>query len=90
MDFSLYMESLSELMRSNPLLAVAAAIILLIAIYLRPKLFLGVLFFTLLVAGVLYAIFSLSSVGVSSKEKMLDRSVPRNSSYITKSMPWNF
>ena len=84
MDFAAIIDALmdqvSEIVHANPLLALAVVLILAYLIYRKPLLFLSVVVLGFILAGVLYLITSISSPGVSNKEKMIQkRSEPENS-----------
>ncbi len=59
--------------RDHVSVAVAAGIVLALLIYKKPKFFFTVLFFGLLLVGVLYMITYVSTAGVEHKEGMLSR-----------------
>jgi len=84
MDFTAIINNLtgwiSEFAKAQPLIAVAVLLILAYLMYRKPLFFFSVLTLGLVLAGVLYLIFSMSSPGISQKEKMIQKGkVPENS-----------
>lgn len=73
MDISEIMNSIAVFAKDNPIVAVAAALLLVFLIYLRPKLFLSLLFLALFLGGIFYLIMSMASSGVSQKGKLIDK-----------------
>ena len=71
MYFEDLIDRVTAFAQANPLIATIAGIVLVFAIYRRPKFFLIMLFFTLLLAGAFYFIMSLSSAGVAKKKNLL-------------------
>ncbi len=62
--------------KANPLIALAAAGIIILSFYRRPALSFFVLFVIVLLIGVYYVIMSMSSPAVSEKERLLKKSIP--------------
>jgi hypothetical protein len=84
MDFIAIIKDLtsriSEFAQANPLIALGVLLILAYLIYRKPLFFFSVLILGLVLAGVLYLILSLSTPGVSQKEKLIKKGrVPENS-----------
>lgn len=73
MDISEIINSIISFAKDNPIVAVAAALLLIFLIYLRPKLFLSLLFLALFLGGIFYLIMSMASSGVSQKGKLIDK-----------------
>lgn len=73
MDISEIINSIISFAKDNPIVAVAAALLLVFLIYLRPKLFLSLLFLALFLGGIFYLIMSMASSGVSQKGKLIDK-----------------
>lgn len=71
--FSSY-ESMFNYVMYNPLLGIAVLLLFALLIYKKPKIFLSVLAGVLLIAAILYFIFSLSDVGSVSKNKIINSS----------------
>jgi hypothetical protein len=71
MDFSVTLDFLIALMKENAYVFGLLGILLLFLLFRRPKIFFFVFFLSLLIAGVLYLISSLSDTGVHQKEKLL-------------------
>ncbi len=62
--------------KAHPLVALAAAGIIILSFYRRPALSFFVLFVIVLLIGVYYVIMSMSSPAVSEKERLLKKSIP--------------
>lgn len=73
MDISEIINSIISFAKDNPIVAVAAALLLVFLIYLRPKLFLSLLFLALFLGGIFYLIMSMASSVVSQKGKLIDK-----------------
>lgn len=73
MDISEIINSIISFAKDNPIVAVAAALLLVFLIYLRPKLFLSLLFLALFLGGIFYLIMSMASSGVSHKGKLIEK-----------------
>lgn len=71
MDFSVFTNDIASYAQNHTFIAILIAIGLLILLYKRPKLFFGMLFCGLLVAGLFYLITYVSGPGKESKEKLL-------------------
>ncbi len=80
MDISELINNIIAFLKDNPILAIVIGIALLFAGYRKPKLFFGVLFIILLLAGVIYLVLSMSSGGVSQKKKLLEKGLIPESS----------
>lgn len=59
--------------QENIYVAIALAVLFLLLLFRKPKIFFAVFFFAILLIGVLYLISTLSSVGVSQKEKLIHK-----------------
>lgn len=84
MDFTAIINDLTGLIASfaktQPLIALAVLLILAYLIYRKPLFFFSVLILGLVLAGVLYLILSMSTPGISKKEKLIkEGGLPENS-----------
>ncbi len=73
MNFSEIASSVISFSKDNPIIAVVVGLFLLFLLFRKPKLFLGLLFLSLILAGVLYFIMDISSTGKSEKGKMIEK-----------------
>ena len=73
MDFFGSINSIIAFFQNNLFIAIAAAILLVFLLYRKPKLFLTIFLIALFLSGVFYLISTLSSTGVSHKEKILQK-----------------
>jgi len=73
MDFFGSINSIIAFFQNNLFIAIVAAILLVFLLYRKPKLFLTIFFIALFLSGVFYLISTLSSTGVSHKEKILQK-----------------
>lgn len=71
MDFSGFMNDIISFAQNHTVIVIVLAIGLLIFLYRKPKLFFGMLFVGLLLAGLFYLIMSLSGPGKEKKEKLI-------------------
>jgi hypothetical protein len=71
LDFSEYMNDIVSFAQNHTVIVIVIAIGLLILLYRKPKLFFGMLFAGLLVAGLFYLIMYISSPGKEKKEKLI-------------------
>ena len=71
MDFSGFIDIFVSFAQSHPVLAIVLALCLLLLLYRRPKLFLGVLLLTVFLAGIYYMITSLDSTTSERKKGLL-------------------
>lgn len=69
MDFS----EITNLVTGNPLIAVGAAIVLLILIYLKPKIFLTLLIIVVLLGVIFRFIIGTTSSVAPQKERMIEK-----------------
>jgi hypothetical protein len=70
-DFSGFMNDISSFAQNHTVVVIVIAIGLLILLFRKPKLFFGMIFIGLLVAGLFYLIMSISSPGKEKKEKLI-------------------
>jgi len=75
MDFQAIIDTVVSFSKDNVLIAIAVGILLIFLLYRKPKLLFTIFFISLLLAGVFYLISNVSSVGVSHKEKMIDKKI---------------
>ncbi len=59
-------------LQTNTPIAIAAALLLVYLVFRKPKFFLTVFFIALLLAGLLYLVEGLSSIGVSHKKSLIN------------------
>ena len=62
---------ISDFAQANPLLSLAILLVLAYLVYRKPAFFFSVFILGLILVGVLYLIVSISTPGVSQKEKMI-------------------
>jgi len=74
MDLSPLIDSIVTLLGNNLLISIALAILLIIMLFRKPKLFFMIFFITLFLGAVLYMIFSVSSTAVSEKKALINKS----------------
>ena len=74
MDFSEIINSIIISLENNVPVAVAVALLLIILLFRKPKLFIMICFITLLLGIVLYVISDVSSIGVSQKQALIHKS----------------
>ena len=71
MDFSSYMDSIVTFAQSHTVIAIILALGLLIFMYRKPKLFLGVLFLGLFLAVLFYLITSIAGPASEQKKRLI-------------------
>ena len=71
MDFSGFMDSIVSFAQNNTVIAVVLALGLLFFMYRKPKLFFGLLFLGLFLAGLYYMITSMAGSGSEQKKRLL-------------------
>jgi len=74
MIFTELIDSFIAFFQDHLLLAIALAIILLILLFRKPKVFLTISAIVLLLLGILYLISNVSSTGITYKEKLISKS----------------
>ena len=84
MDFTAIINYLtgwiSEFAKAQPLIAVAVLLVLAYLMYRKPLFFFSIFILGLILVGVLYLILSMSSSGISQKEKLIKKGMePENS-----------
>lgn len=75
MDLAEIANSIVAFSKDNPVVAVAAAVLLVFLIYLRPKLFLSLMFLAVFLVGIYYLIMSMAGSGVSQKGRLIEKGV---------------
>jgi len=75
MDLSPLIDSIVTLLGNNLLISIALAILLIIMLFRKPKLFFMIFFITLFLGAVLYMIFSVSSTAVSEEKHLINESM---------------
>jgi len=70
-DFSGFMDSVVSFAQNNTVIAVVLALGLLFFMYRKPKLFFGLLFLGLFLAGLYYMITSIAGSGSEQKKRLL-------------------
>jgi hypothetical protein len=73
MDFWEIINSIIIFFQANLIITIAVAIILTFLLLRKTKLFFLILFIVLLLTGILYLVSTLSSSGLSRKERMLKK-----------------
>jgi hypothetical protein len=73
MDFREIINSIIVFFQANLIITIAVAIILTFLLLRKTKLFFLILFIVLLLTGILYLVSTLSSSGLSRKERMLKK-----------------
>jgi len=94
MDFTAIINSLtvqiSDLARAKPIITLAVLLIVAYLIYRKPLFFFSVFILGLVLVGILYLILSMSTPGVSQKEKLIQKGrAPENSFRPPGMMLWN-
>ena len=75
MDLSGIADTVTAFCRDNPIITVVVGLFLLFLLYRKPKLFFGLLCLALILAGVLYVIMDVASIGKSQKGQLVERSI---------------
>ena len=71
MDFSGFMNGIVYFAQNHTIIVIVIALGLLFFLYRKPKLFFGMLFLGLLLAGLFYLIMSVSGPGKEKEEKLI-------------------
>ena len=71
MDFSGYLDGVVSFAQNNTVIFIFVALLLLLFLYRRPKLFLGILFFGLLLAVLIHMITSMAGSGLEQKKRLI-------------------
>jgi len=71
MEFSEIIKILLMFFRENLLITIVLAGVLLFLLYWKPRVFLIIVFITLLLLGLFYIISEVSSTGLSHKQKLI-------------------
>ena len=71
MDFSGLVNGIVSFAQSNTIITIVIAFGLLIFLYRRPKLFLGILFFVCFMAALFYMIATMAGSGSEHKRKLI-------------------
>ena len=74
MDLSEIIDSVLTSLVDNPLITITIAILLVIMLFRKPKIFFMIFFVTLLLGVILYVILIVSSTGVSQKKELIYKS----------------
>ena len=74
MDLSEIIDSILTSLVDNPLVTITIAILLIIMLFRKPKIFFMIFFVTLLLGVILYVISIVSSTGVSQKKELIHKS----------------
>ena len=74
MDLSEIIDSVLTSLVDNPLVTITIAILLIIMLFRKPKIFFMIFFVTLLLSVILYVISIVSSTGVSQKRELIHKS----------------
>lgn len=75
MNFSEIANSVISFSKDNPVIAVVVGLFLLFLLFRKTKLFFGLLFLALILAGALYFIIDVASVGKAEKEKIIEKGI---------------
>jgi len=70
-DFSGFMNSIVSFAQNHTVIVIVIGLGLLFFIYRKPKLFLGLLFLTLFLAGVYYMIMSMAGSSLEQKKRLV-------------------
>jgi hypothetical protein len=71
MGFSEFMNSIVSFAQNHMVIAIVLALGLLYFIYRKPKLFFGILFLGLFLAGLYYMIMTMAGSGLEQKKRMI-------------------
>ena len=74
MDLSEIIDSILTSLVDNSLVTITIAILLIIMLFRKPKIFFIIFFVTLLLGVILYVISIVSSTGVSQKKELIHKS----------------
>jgi amino acid transporter len=74
MDLSEIIDSVLTSLVDNPLVTITIAILLVVMLFRKPKIFFMIFFVTLLLSVILYVISIVSSTGVSQKKELIHKS----------------
>jgi amino acid transporter len=74
MDLSEIIDSVLTSLVDNPLITITIAILLIIMLFRKPKIFFMIFLVTLLLSVILYVISIVSSTGVSQKKELIHKS----------------
>jgi hypothetical protein len=70
-DFSRFTDDIVSFAQNNALIAIVLALVLLLFLYRRPKLFFSLLFLGLLLAGLLHLIMNMAGSGSEQKKRLM-------------------
>jgi hypothetical protein len=70
-DFSEFMESIVSFAQNHTVIAIVLSLGLLFFIYRKPKLFFGLLFLGLFLAGLYYMIMTMAGSGLEQKKRII-------------------
>ncbi len=73
MDISRFFDDLVYFLKDNPLFAIIGAVILAAFIFARPKTVVKFALLFVLLAGVIYMIYTLAAIGTERKRKVLEK-----------------
>lgn len=71
MDFSGFMDSIVSFAQNHTVIAIVLALVLLFFMYRKPKLFFGILFLGLFLAGLYYMIITMAGSGSEHKKRII-------------------
>ncbi len=71
MDFSEFMDSIVSFAQNHIVIAIILALGLLVFLYRKPKLFFGLLFLGLFLAGLYYMIMTMAGSGLEQKKRII-------------------
>ncbi len=77
MGFVEIINNIITYLQTNIPIAIAAALLLVYLLFRKPKFFLTVFFIALLLAGLVYLVLELSSIGVSHKKVLINKGLDR-------------
>jgi len=69
--FSGFIDSIVSFAQSNTVIAIILALVLLFFMYRKPKLFFGLLFLAVFLAGLYYMIMNLAGSGSGQKKRLI-------------------
>ena len=85
MDFTAIINDLtgqiSDFAQAKPFISFAVLLILAYLMYRKPLFFFSVFILGLILVGVLYLIMSMSSAGITQKEKLIHKGMERENSF---------
>ena len=72
MDFSGFIDSIVSFAQNNTVIAIVLSLVLLFFMYRKPKLFFGLLFLGVFLAGLYYMVMSMAGSGSDQKKRLIN------------------